>query len=178
MLESLCAPAILYVAFSITQIIIDIFKNMYNTAFLKFIVMIIFTIVLNILCERGLGVVSWFIVFIPFITMTIITSLLLFVFGLSPSSGSLNYNVVENPSQQAQTPTPTQMPITTPAPAQAQLGQNIVQSYPSNQSYLKSEPYSPESVPTTMPMPTTMPPTMPTTTDTSAATSSTAKKNN
>ena len=92
-LQQLCPPALLYVAFSLTQIIIDIFKNMYNTAFFKFIVTIIFTIVLNTLCNQGLGIISWFIVFVPFIMMSIITTLLLFAFGLSPSSGKLNYNV-------------------------------------------------------------------------------------
>lgn len=93
MIEQLCAPAILYIAFSLTQIIIDIFKNMYNTAMVKFVVMIVFSIALNILCKQGLGVISWFIVFVPFIMMTIITSLLLFVFGLSPMKGGLDYNV-------------------------------------------------------------------------------------
>ncbi len=87
MLDNLCPPAILYLGFSLIQIIIDIFKNMYNTAIMKFIVMIVFTIILNILCSSGLSVISWMIVFIPVIMMTILTSLLLFVFGLSPSSG-------------------------------------------------------------------------------------------
>lgn len=93
MIEQLCPPAILYIAFSITQIIIDTFQGMYNTAFLKFLVMIIFSVVLNILCNRGLGIISWFIVFVPFIMMTIITSMLLFVFGLSPATGGLDYTV-------------------------------------------------------------------------------------
>lgn len=93
MIEKLCPPAILYIAFSITQIVIDTFQGMYNTAFLKFLVMIIFSIVLNILCNRGLGIISWFIVFVPFIMMTIITSILLFVFGLSPATGGLDYTV-------------------------------------------------------------------------------------
>lgn len=92
-LNNLCAPAMLYIVFSITQIIIDIFKNLYNTAFLKFLVMIVFTIALNLLCQMGLGVVSWFIVFVPFIMMTIITSLLLFVMGLSPSKGVNKVNI-------------------------------------------------------------------------------------
>jgi len=99
----LCPPALLYVAFSITQIIIDIFKNMYNTAFFKFIVMVIFTIVLNTLCKKGLGVISWMIVFIPFIMMTVITSLLLIVFGLSPATGGLDYNVDYPQQQQTKT---------------------------------------------------------------------------
>jgi hypothetical protein len=91
-INNLCAPALLYIAFSLTHIIVDAFKHMYNSAMLKFLIMIIFTFILNILCERGLGIISWFIVFIPFITMTIISSLLLVVFGLSPSSGKLVYN--------------------------------------------------------------------------------------
>lgn len=88
-LETLCPPSIIYLIFSLTQIIIDTFKKMYNTAFLKFFVMIIFTLMLNILCQQGLTVVSWFIVFLPFIMMSIITSLLLYNLKLSPSSGSI-----------------------------------------------------------------------------------------
>jgi len=95
MLASLCPPAILYLGFSLSHIIIDIFKGMNNTAFFKFIVMIIFTLLLNILCNIGLGIVSWFIVFIPIILMTFITTMLLFVFGLSPKNGKYNYYVDE-----------------------------------------------------------------------------------
>ena len=92
-LASLCAPAVLYLAFSATQIIIDTFRGLYNTAFLKMFVTFVFTVVLNLLCQKGLTIVSWFIVFIPFIMMTIITSLLLFAFGLNPGEGSLDYSV-------------------------------------------------------------------------------------
>ena len=88
---NLCAPAIIYLIFSITQILIDIFKGMYNTAFMKVIVMVLVTILLNILCEKGLSVVSWVIVFIPFIMMTVIVSMLLYIFGLNASTGKLNY---------------------------------------------------------------------------------------
>ena len=65
----LCSPAIIYLLFSITQIIIDLFKGLRNTAMMKTIVAIIVTLLLNILCQRGLNVVSWIIVFIPFILM-------------------------------------------------------------------------------------------------------------
>ena len=108
-LKSLCPPALLYLVFSLVQIIIDLFKNLYNTAFFKFIIMIVFTILLNILCSQGLGIISWFIVFVPFISMTIITALLLFVFGLDPSSGSLDYNV-EYPNQKPPQPQPPRPP--------------------------------------------------------------------
>jgi hypothetical protein len=87
---SLCAPALIYVAFSLTQVIIDTFKGLYNTAFLKIIVMIIITILLNALCQSGMGIISWIIVFIPFIFMSIIVAILLYVFGLDPATGKLN----------------------------------------------------------------------------------------
>ena len=88
---NLCAPAIIYLIFSLTQIIIDLFKGLYNTAIMKTIVMVMVTLLLNILCEKGLSVVSWVIVFIPFIMMTVIVSMLLYIFGLNASTGSLNY---------------------------------------------------------------------------------------
>lgn len=86
-LEHICAPALIYVAFSFTHIVIEMFRRNYNTAFIKFIVMIIFTILLNILCSRGLTIVSWFIVFIPFIVTTFITTILVFTFGSSVLKG-------------------------------------------------------------------------------------------
>ena len=87
---NLCAPAIIYLIFSITQILIDTFKGLYNTAFVKIIVAIMVTFLLNILCERGLSVVSWIIVFIPFILMTVVVSMVLYVFGLDAATGNLN----------------------------------------------------------------------------------------
>jgi hypothetical protein len=88
---NLCGPAIIYLIFSLTQILIDLFKGLYNTAIMKTIVMAMVTLLLNILCEKGLSVVSWIIVFIPFIMMTVIVSMLLYIFGLDASTGSLNY---------------------------------------------------------------------------------------
>lgn len=87
----LCMPAIIYVIFSITQILIDTFKGLYNTAFIKVIVMIMITFLLNILCQSGLGIISWIIVFIPFILMTVIVTFLLYIFGLNATTGSFDY---------------------------------------------------------------------------------------
>jgi hypothetical protein len=89
-LENVCSPAIIYVAFSIIHILIDVFKNSYNAALVKFIIMVVFTALLNILCERGLGIVSWFIVSIPFITMTLLSQLILMVLQMSKSSENDN----------------------------------------------------------------------------------------
>ena len=84
-LENVCAPALLYLAFSIIQIVIDMYRGDTIQAFFKFIVMIIFTIVLNAICNSGMTIISWFIVFIPFILMTYVTTILFFVFGINPS---------------------------------------------------------------------------------------------
>ena len=92
MMINLCPPAIIYLIFSITQIIIDIFKGLYNTVLIKVIVTAMVTFLLHILCEKGLSVVSWIIVFIPFILMTVIVSMLLYIFGLDAATGNLNYN--------------------------------------------------------------------------------------
>ncbi len=88
----LCAPSLIYLVFSLTQIIIDTVKGFYNTAMMKFIVMVMVTILLNILCNIGLETVAWFIVFVPFILMTIIISMLLYIFGLKATTGTLDYN--------------------------------------------------------------------------------------
>lgn len=90
MLEQLCAPALIYFVFSSTQVIIDFTRGMYNTALVKLLVTFVITILLNYLCASGLSVISWFIVFIPFILMTLIISILLFVFGLDPRTGKID----------------------------------------------------------------------------------------
>jgi len=94
--ENLCGPAVLYLGFSLTQIIIDLFRKAYNTAIIKSAVAIVFTTVLNMLCKQGLSVISWFIVFIPFVTMTLVTGILLYVFGLAPFTGKLQYSTSDS----------------------------------------------------------------------------------
>ena len=78
-----------------TQVVIDTVKGSFNIAFIKLWVTLIFTILLNFLCSKGLGIVSWIIVFIPFILMTVIVTLILFAFGLDPITGR-KIRVTEN----------------------------------------------------------------------------------
>ena len=109
-LESICTPALIYLVFSITQIIVDTGKGLYNTAFMKLIVTFIFTIFLNYLCERGLGVVSWIIVFVPFILMSIIISMLLLMLGLDPTTGKLKINGAEVEQSKPEDPRKNKIP--------------------------------------------------------------------
>lgn len=90
-IDKLCPPALLYLAFSLIQILVDIYKQLYSTAFIKFLIMLLFTLILNTFCVSGLSVISWLLVFIPFITMTIITSFLLFLLGTQ--TDKMNYTV-------------------------------------------------------------------------------------
>ena len=108
-MTSICPPALIYIVFSLTQIIIDLVKGLYNTAFMKFIVMSIIGFLLNLLCQGGLGIISWIIVFIPFVLMTIITAMLLYAFGLNDTTGSFT----KTPQD---TPVPTPAPTPTPPP--------------------------------------------------------------
>ena len=107
-MTTICPPALIYIVFSLTQIIIDLVKGLYNTAFMKFIVMSIIGFLLNLLCQGGLGIISWIIVFIPFVLMTIITAMLLYAFGLNDATGTFT----QNPQNMPPTPRPT--PATPP----------------------------------------------------------------
>jgi len=89
----LCGPAVLYIGFSLIQIIIDIYKEIYNAAFIKFIAMLVMSLIINILCDMGLTVLAWFFVFIPIIMMTIVSTLLLQTFGTSPDTNYMSSKV-------------------------------------------------------------------------------------
>jgi len=91
-LESLCSPAILYIGFSLTHIIIDTGREEYPQAIIKFFIMIVFTLILDMLCKRGLGTVSWLLVLLPFVSMTLITAILLSMFGINTYSSTVRIN--------------------------------------------------------------------------------------
>jgi len=145
-LAEICAPAFIYLCFSLVQITIDTVKAEYNKAFFKFWVMIIFTMLLNNLCMRGLGIVSWIIVFVPFMLMSIITTILLYVFGFDPSTGKLRYYTdSDEASQSKQGPSVTN--VDSPPPFETSSGPSTVSSTPSTVS---STPSTVSSTPSTI----------------------------
>ena len=101
-MPTICPPALIFIVFSLTQIIIDLVKGLYNTAVMKFIIMTIIGFLLNVLCQGGLGIISWIIVFIPFVLMTIIAAMLLYAFGLNDTSGSFTKTPSTNVSSPPQ----------------------------------------------------------------------------
>ncbi len=76
------------------QITIDLFQGQYETSLLKFIIMFIFAAILNILCINGYTKFVWFIVIIPIILLTYISSVLFYVFGINP--GKTDVRVQKN----------------------------------------------------------------------------------
>ena len=77
--------------------------------------MLIFTTILNLLCLNGFTKLVWFIVLIPILLLTYISSVLFYVFGVNPGKTSINIQKQEDPAQgpaqaqpqaQAQAPAP------------------------------------------------------------------------
>ena len=97
-------PALIYLVYSFTHVVIDTYRGLYNTAVIELWIGVVFTLLLNALCDQELGIVAWLIISIPFLLMTVIASLLLFMFRLNPATGQAL------PQTQTQTTQPTQTP--------------------------------------------------------------------
>ena len=90
------------------QITIDLFQGQYETSLLKFIIMFIFAAILNILCINGYTKFVWFIVIIPIILLTYISSVLFYVFGINP--GKTDVRVQKNQAAAAAAAAPPPAP--------------------------------------------------------------------
>jgi len=128
-IDALCMPAMIYCIYAISHVMIDLYRGMYNTACVQLLIGILFTLLLNMLCDKGLNVVSWLIVSIPFLLMSTIAMILLFAFGLNPATGKALYS--STPPQPNQ-PTLTQVPLppTKPAPSEGATSQPSPYSMP------------------------------------------------
>jgi hypothetical protein len=84
----ICAPEIIYILFSLIQIIIDVLKGLYNSSIIKTVISIIITIALHILCQYDLLLISWFIVLTPLLFMAFTASILLYALNLNPDTGT------------------------------------------------------------------------------------------
>jgi len=62
---------------------------LYNMVIIKICIGTIGTLLLNILCQNNMSVISWLIVSIPFIMMTVIATFILVVLGLDPATGKV-----------------------------------------------------------------------------------------
>jgi len=108
MLNQLCMPSLIYLIYSATHVMIDVYKENYNRAMIEFFISALFTVLLNLLCMEGLGIISWIIISIPFILMTTIASILLFAFQLDPTTGKPLYQLQNQVQTQTQDQDQTQ----------------------------------------------------------------------
>ena len=94
-IKKLCTPALVYFIISVISIIVMAFQNYGNTDLyclgmyscnvtsvgiifvLKFIYVLFWTWVLNIICRNGYENVSWFIVLFPYILLFVLLGLLM-----------------------------------------------------------------------------------------------------
>ena len=92
-----CTPTTFYLVFVGIQIFMDIINGMFQSAIVKLIIAIVFSTLLNILCMRNLGIVSWILVFMPFILTTLISALVLDAMnnnGGTISTDYINFNII------------------------------------------------------------------------------------
>lgn len=68
--SKLCTPALIYFVLAVISVFMLIAQGVLAfTLIIKVIFMLLWTWLLNFLCIKGLGVVSWILVILPFILM-------------------------------------------------------------------------------------------------------------
>jgi hypothetical protein len=83
LLSIVCPPAVVYIAFTLVHVIISIFEYDVKGALLQLLIGILITLLLQFLCLNDLKIISWIIVFLPFIFYTYMMVLLYNIFGLN-----------------------------------------------------------------------------------------------
>ena len=75
----ICTPAQLYVILTGISIIALAVKKQFMAIPLKLVFAIVYTFLLNWLCDKGWSTMSWILVIFPFIAMLIVVAVLLYV---------------------------------------------------------------------------------------------------
>lgn len=84
--SKLCTPALLYLILSVIGILIAIFSGFtFFTILIKVIFVLLWTWILDFLCRKGFGVVSWILVVIPFLMMLGMVSIVFEITAKRPS---------------------------------------------------------------------------------------------
>jgi hypothetical protein len=84
--EALCTPAQIYLLLALLSCIIALFSNVnFLAIFVKLIFAVIWTFILNWICQKGYSGLSWFLVVFPYVVI------LLMVLAMSTSSSSSSF---------------------------------------------------------------------------------------
>ena len=81
--KKFCAPAIIYLVFSMVHTLVAVGRNDNSGALLQLSLGILVTLLLQLLCMKGMNIISWIIVFLPFMFYTYIVIILYKVFGIT-----------------------------------------------------------------------------------------------
>lgn len=81
-LSNLCPPAIVYIVFTAAHILVATFEGDFKGALLQSIIGVMMILLLQFLCLSQLGILSWIIVFLPFIFYTYMMIILYNIFGI------------------------------------------------------------------------------------------------
>jgi len=65
----LCSPALIYFVIAIIGILMAIKRTGIMSGVVSLIFVVIWTWFLNFLCKKGYNIVSWFLLFLPFISV-------------------------------------------------------------------------------------------------------------
>jgi hypothetical protein len=114
MIQQLCMPALMYLIFMVMHISIDVYYKLYNMVLIKLGIATIGTLLLNVLCENNMSVISWLIVSIPFVMMTVIAVYILMMLGLNPATGKSKATVSNDPPNSPPSIYATPISVNTP----------------------------------------------------------------
>jgi len=92
-IETLCTPAVMFIMFMLFQLIYELYHENYPMALAKFVCSIITILFLQLLCLANMEIISWIIVFLPFIVYSYMALLLYFVFGTNPAPAIKQFEV-------------------------------------------------------------------------------------
>jgi hypothetical protein len=82
--SKLCTPALIYLVIAVIGILMAIKRTGIMSGAVSLIFVLIWTWLLNFLCKKGYNVVSWFLLFLPFISV-------LLVMMMGVKAGMMNY---------------------------------------------------------------------------------------
>ena len=83
--SNFCSRALVYFIFMLVHVFLEMYHKNTKGALLQLLLGLLMSMILQVLCIRGLNIISWIIVLIPFIFYTYMMILLYNVFGLEPS---------------------------------------------------------------------------------------------
>jgi hypothetical protein len=82
----LCTPALVYLVLSAISFVATAQNNSASTLFVNALFVLLWTFLLNVLCQRGFTALSWILVLLPIIVLVI----MVFFIGQAALSGKLS----------------------------------------------------------------------------------------